>query len=560
MRYVPISASLGRSASGLYSRAERGAALSGTLSAGSGVEKLRRGRAEERRREAHMQSGVQKWLRRVVVAALALWICASLWAADGVPHALYRCATSITGDVEGYTKTGVEHASLGSALDAARIVGTVIGDKALGHNYTAVYDHILSPYRARSKDTDVHILEVGVGAGGSMKLWREFFGPYASVLGIDIADYTPRFRRDARMKTLVLDARDGVAVKEALSTLAFDVIIDDATALGGGAKDVAATRAMYDNLRHHLKTTGVFVIEDWDRRVDPLEALAVRPGDTVHEYADASEFECLLTIAPNTSLALQYAPAGGWDARGRTRHVAAALENWQQKRLAELQEASLRDPAAIAAAEKEARDLALLAKGVSNVAVPPPLVLSSNYRGVHWDQRFNYGWKAQIKVDGKKRFLGVFATEEIAAQAFDKALRLYFPLRVKQLNFGEAPTPHPTAKGCPLCPGSSFCCKSSDYMGGAACCSGSMVCEAGKCVVPEGWDAADPDDLAPGSEAGWVESASPPRARTTWAAQRAAAGREASGGGGGAAEGGTLLVEVPPGEDIGGVGGMGGGV
>ena len=547
MRYVPISqvsASLGRSADGLYSRAERGAALSGASRSATGTDKLRRGRAEERRREAHVKSVVLPLVGRAVLAALALWVCVSLWAADGVPHALYRCVTHVAGDIESYSKTGVEHVSLRSVVGGGG-VGT---EKSTGHNYTAAYDHILSPYRARSMDADVSLLEVGVGAGGSMKMWREFFGPYASVLGIDVSEYTPRFRRDGRMKTLVLDARDGVAVKEALSTLVFDVIIDDATARGGGVKGVAATRATYANLRRHLKATGVFVVEDWDRRIDPLKALAVRPGDAVHEYADASEFECLITISPNTSLALQYAPAGGWDAHGRTRHAAAPLENWQQKRLAELQEASLRDPAAVAAAAKEARAVAAIAKGASSVALSPPLMLSSKYRGVHWDTRFNFGWKAQIKVDGKRRFLGVFATEEIAAQAFDKALRLYFPLRVKLLNFGEAPTPHPTAKGCPNCPGSSFCCKSSDFMGGAECCSGSMVCEAGKCVVPEGWDAADPDDLAPGSKAGWVEVEY----------SRPAAGVHVVGASDGSDD--TLLVEVPHGDDLGGVGGMGGGV
>lgn len=49
---------------------------------------------------------------------------------------------------------------------------------------------------------------------------------------------------------------------------------------------------------------------------------------------------------------------------------------------------------------------------------------SSRYRGVYWSKR-NEKWAAQIKEPGKKwqTKLGLFATEEAAAKAYDLAAR-----------------------------------------------------------------------------------------------------------------------------------------
>jgi hypothetical protein len=43
---------------------------------------------------------------------------------------------------------------------------------------------------------------------------------------------------------------------------------------------------------------------------------------------------------------------------------------------------------------------------------------TSKYKGVH---KLKDRWKAQIEVDGKKRYLGSFVREEEAARAYDAA-------------------------------------------------------------------------------------------------------------------------------------------
>jgi len=48
--------------------------------------------------------------------------------------------------------------------------------------YFDVYDRLLSPY----KDKEICFVEVGVLNGGSLFMWRDFFGPKARIIGIDL--------------------------------------------------------------------------------------------------------------------------------------------------------------------------------------------------------------------------------------------------------------------------------------------------------------------------------------------------------------------------------------
>jgi hypothetical protein len=67
-------------------------------------------------------------------------------------------------------------------------------------------------------------------------------------------------------------------------------------------------------------------------------------------------------------------------------------------------------------------------------SVKPPLC-SSSFKGV---KRWRDGWTAQITVSGKKKHLGVFDAEVVAAQAYDNAAIQYFG-EFARLNF---PTDH----------------------------------------------------------------------------------------------------------------------
>ncbi|WP_371348770.1 class I SAM-dependent methyltransferase [Ancylobacter sp. IITR112] len=50
------------------------------------------------------------------------------------------------------------------------------------HHYIPLYERYFAPYRGRP----VRLLEIGVSKGGSLWMWRRYFGPDAVIYGIDI--------------------------------------------------------------------------------------------------------------------------------------------------------------------------------------------------------------------------------------------------------------------------------------------------------------------------------------------------------------------------------------
>jgi hypothetical protein len=126
-------------------------------------------------------------------------------------------------------------------------------DKFGHHDYLKYYDELFAPYL---RQRGVTLLEIGVKKGGSLRMWRELFADDAFIYGMDIDPGVPTFRRDGRIKVLVLDSTDADAVKCALGPTKFDIIIDD------GWHHPEAQFRTFKALWPHLAESGVYVIED----------------------------------------------------------------------------------------------------------------------------------------------------------------------------------------------------------------------------------------------------------------------------------------------------------
>jgi len=128
-------------------------------------------------------------------------------------------------------------------------------DKASYHALEYFYPKFLQ-YLLSKKEEDLHILEVGVYKGGSMKCWMEIF-PKAHFYGIDwnVAIIDPVVINDHRMKVEQLSQSDP-RVQGLFPGVEFDLIIDDAS---HGATDQINTFKM---LKYRLSAIGRYVIED----------------------------------------------------------------------------------------------------------------------------------------------------------------------------------------------------------------------------------------------------------------------------------------------------------
>lgn len=117
-----------------------------------------------------------------------------------------------------------------------------------GHGYTRWYEQVLAGRAVSS------VLEIGVGGGGSLKMWAEFF-PTARVVGVDIQPEKAKYAGE-RIAVIVMDAGKPDALRAAFDGKAFDLIVDD------GSHREADVFASLQTLWPMLNAGGIYAIED----------------------------------------------------------------------------------------------------------------------------------------------------------------------------------------------------------------------------------------------------------------------------------------------------------
>lgn len=120
------------------------------------------------------------------------------------------------------------------------------------HHYLPLYDRYLSRFRGRP----LRFLEIGVSKGGSLELWRNFFGPEATIFGIDIDPQCAAF--DGRHGQVRIGSQDDPAFLDAVVAEmgGLDIVLDD------GSHTMTHIRASLAALFPQVATGGLYLIED----------------------------------------------------------------------------------------------------------------------------------------------------------------------------------------------------------------------------------------------------------------------------------------------------------
>ncbi len=119
-------------------------------------------------------------------------------------------------------------------------------------HYFPIYERHLGPFVDRS----VALLEIGCGDGGSLQMWKRYFGPHAQIVGLDIEPRCKEFEDD--QIAVRIGSQDDPAVLDGLVAEfgPFDVVIDD------GSHIQAHVAASFGRLYAGLSKNGVYLIED----------------------------------------------------------------------------------------------------------------------------------------------------------------------------------------------------------------------------------------------------------------------------------------------------------
>jgi 23S rRNA U2552 (ribose-2'-O)-methylase RlmE/FtsJ len=123
------------------------------------------------------------------------------------------------------------------------------------HHYLEIYERHFEPLRQREHPP--RILELGVSRGGSLEIWRKYFGADARIVGIDI-DPACMDRVDPENTVIVGDQSDPAVLASAIERLGggVDLVIDDGSHLG---RHQIST---FDYLYPKISERGVYVCED----------------------------------------------------------------------------------------------------------------------------------------------------------------------------------------------------------------------------------------------------------------------------------------------------------
>jgi hypothetical protein len=119
-------------------------------------------------------------------------------------------------------------------------------------NYFDVYDDLLNDFI----DHDIVFVEVGVLNGGSLFMWRDYFGPKARIIGIDLNPAAKKFEKDG-FEIFIGDQEKPDFWKIFFNEIGkIDILLDD----GGHTNNQQTVTTQ--NCIENIKDGGLLIVED----------------------------------------------------------------------------------------------------------------------------------------------------------------------------------------------------------------------------------------------------------------------------------------------------------
>lgn len=119
-------------------------------------------------------------------------------------------------------------------------------------HYIEVYDQYFSKYR----DQEIIFLEIGIAHGGSLQMWREYFGEKARIIGVDVNPECKKFEEGNT--TVYIGSQEDPDflnyLKQQIPKV--DILLDD------GGHTMKQQITTFDILFDQVKENGIYACED----------------------------------------------------------------------------------------------------------------------------------------------------------------------------------------------------------------------------------------------------------------------------------------------------------
>lgn len=118
------------------------------------------------------------------------------------------------------------------------------------------YFDIYNRYFERFRGKEVTILEIGVFQGGSLQMWKNYFGDKAKIYGVDINPKCKELEEE-NIQIFIGSQSDRKFLKELKKSLPpLDILIDD------GGHTMKQQTISHEELFDHIKDNGIYLCED----------------------------------------------------------------------------------------------------------------------------------------------------------------------------------------------------------------------------------------------------------------------------------------------------------
>ncbi|WP_034387213.1 class I SAM-dependent methyltransferase [Comamonas composti] len=119
-------------------------------------------------------------------------------------------------------------------------------------HYFPIYEKHFSEW----KNKTLTFIEIGVLGGGSLQMWKRYFGPFATIIGVDINPECKQYEEDG-VHIRIGDQSDPLFLQKIIEEFGQpDIVLDD------GSHQMKHVRASFDFLYPNLTKNGVYMIED----------------------------------------------------------------------------------------------------------------------------------------------------------------------------------------------------------------------------------------------------------------------------------------------------------
>jgi hypothetical protein len=128
------------------------------------------------------------------------------------------------------------------------------------------YFEIYHRHLSRFVGTDAHVLEVGIYSGGSLRMWREYFGERAHIYGVDIEPACKAYEGE-RARIFIGDQASREfwrKLKQDVPLL--DILIDD------GGHHHEQQIVTLEEILPHLRPGGIYICEDVHGQFNPFQS------------------------------------------------------------------------------------------------------------------------------------------------------------------------------------------------------------------------------------------------------------------------------------------------